>query len=124
MPVPYDASTSAFVEHEGVGSFRYALNLVDSSPDESYGSRLNTNYDGSMYLQLVRTGVTFVDRLPPASPVSARLDRIRGRREAVIRRARELRRSMGDPVESLVRTLEDISVQDEEWAAIIEEPYG
>jgi hypothetical protein len=52
------------------------------------------------------------------------LERIRARQPAVIRRARELRAILGDPLVELARILQDIPVEDDVWDRIIQEPYG
>jgi hypothetical protein len=52
------------------------------------------------------------------------LERIRARQPAVIRRARELRATLGDPLVELARILQDIPVKDDVWDRIVQEPYG
>ena len=42
----------------------------------------------------------------------------------VIRRARELRTIVGDPIEELAQILQDIPVEDDVWDRICQEPYG
>jgi hypothetical protein len=52
------------------------------------------------------------------------LERIKKRQRAIIRRARELRATLGDPLAELARILQDIPVEDDEWDRIAQEPYG
>lgn len=52
------------------------------------------------------------------------LEKIRARQPAVIRRARELRAIVGDPLVELARILQDIPVEDDVWDRIVQEPYG
>jgi len=52
------------------------------------------------------------------------LERIRARQPAVVRRARELRAILGDPLVELARILQDIPVEDDVWDRVVQEPYG
>ena len=50
------------------------------------------------------------------------LDRIKARRTEVIQTAKELRETIGDPVDALSRTLAQIPVDSDVWDVIVEEP--
>jgi len=52
------------------------------------------------------------------------MQRILARQPEVIRRARELRTIVGDPIEELAQVLQDIPVEDDVWDRISQEPYG
>jgi len=56
--------------------------------------------------------------------LSAGMQRILARQPEVIRRARELRTIVGDPIEELAQILQDIPVEDDVWDRICQEPYG
>lgn len=52
------------------------------------------------------------------------LRRVQERQPAIIRRAKELRATHGDPIAGLVQTLQDIPVGNDVWDRIAQEPYG
>jgi hypothetical protein len=52
------------------------------------------------------------------------LERIKERQPSVIHRAMELRAVIGDPLTELERILQDISMEDDVWDQIAQEPYG
>jgi len=52
------------------------------------------------------------------------LERIRERQPSIIRRAKELRAVLGDPIAGLVHVLQDVPVEDGVWDRIAQEPYG
>jgi hypothetical protein len=56
--------------------------------------------------------------------LSLGMQRILARQPEVIRRARELRTIVGDPIEELAQVLQDIPVEDDVWDRISQEPYG
>jgi hypothetical protein len=56
--------------------------------------------------------------------LSPGLQRILARQPEAIRRARELRTILGDPIEELVQVLQDVPVEDDVWDRISQEPYG
>jgi hypothetical protein len=56
--------------------------------------------------------------------LSPGLRRILARQPEAIRRARELRTILGDPIEELVQVLQDVPVEDDVWDRISQEPYG
>jgi hypothetical protein len=62
--------------------------------------------------------------VPYTEVPSQGLARIKARQPAVIRRARELRAILGDPLVELARILQDIPVEDGVWDRIVQEPYG
>jgi len=59
----------------------------------------------------------------PQVPVRG-LERIRERQIVIIRRAKEIRATLGDPLVELARILRDIPVEDDMWDRIVQEPYG
>jgi hypothetical protein len=55
---------------------------------------------------------------------SPELQRILARQPEVIYRARQLRATLGDPIEGLAQVLQDLPVEDDLWSRISQEPYG
>lgn len=52
------------------------------------------------------------------------IEKIKKRQHSIIRRARELRATLNDPLAELARILQDIPVKDDVWDRIAQEPYG
>lgn len=52
------------------------------------------------------------------------LERIKARQPTIISRAKKLRTDIGDPIAKLENILQNIPVDDDEWDAIVQDPYG
>jgi len=81
---------------------------------------------------LIETNAAYLDfprpALPPVvyqpQPLSPGLQRIQARQPEALRRARELRAILGNPVEAMAQALADIPGDNETWDRIAQEPYG
>lgn len=56
--------------------------------------------------------------------LSPGLQRILARQPEIVRRARELRAILGDPIDGLAQILQSAPVENDTWDRIIQEPYG
>jgi hypothetical protein len=64
-------------------------------------------------------GELMESRLAPSSALS----RIRARQPQILRRASEIRQEYGDPIQNLAELLRNMPGSQEDWEALIDEPY-
>ena len=88
-----------------------------------YTSSFNNTQEGDYRILAQRdTQATVVSH--EVTSLTPALQRVAARQQEMIRRARELRAAMGDPVARLVQVLQDIPIDDGDWDRIAQEPYG
>jgi hypothetical protein len=59
----------------------------------------------------------------PRPTPSSTLSRIQARQPQILRRAMEIRQEYGDPIQNLATLLENMPGSQEDWEALIDEPY-
>jgi hypothetical protein len=59
----------------------------------------------------------------PRPTPSSTLSRIKARQPQILHRAMEIRQEYGDPIQSLAALLENMPGSQEDWEALIDEPY-
>jgi hypothetical protein len=89
-----------------------------------FGSSVTVGGPGLIYLDELQNVIISSSIYPYEGIPSRGLERIRERQPSIIRRAKELRAILGDPIAGLVHVLQDIPVEDGVWDRIAQEPYG
>ena len=89
-----------------------------------FGSSVTVGDRDTVYLDVLQNIIISSSIRPNEGISSQGLERIRERQPSIIRRAKELRAILGDPIAGLAHVLQDIPVEDDVWDRIAQEPYG